>query len=306
MNPKMTHTSLEQAYQFCQNLAQSHYENFPVASVLLPKTLRRPISVIYAFARTADDFADEGDSAQPHRLEQLNQYSSALKAISENNYTDTNPIFIALADVLNKHQLPVQLFEDLLDAFKQDVVKDRYDNFDDVLDYCRRSADPVGRLLLLLSHNPSELQLQQSDAICSALQLINFYQDIVQDINESNRIYIPTEELSQFNIKEKQLTDMTSDTISLAPLLRLQYQRAQALMSQGYQLGNELTGRIGWEIRAMTMGGIVTLHKLTQQRDNALLQRPRLSKWSLFSIMLFSMSKKTYHYKAKKLLRGSI
>jgi len=298
----MTQPNLEQAYQFCQNLAQSHYENFPVASVLLPKKLRRPISVIYAFARTADDFADEGDAPQDVRLQQLNDYSVALQAIKQDSYQENNPIFIALADVLKLHNLPIKLFDDLLDAFKQDVVKDRYQDFNEVLDYCRRSADPVGRLLLLLSSEPSQLQLQQSDAICSALQLINFYQDIVQDMTESDRVYIPIDELKHFNVSEQQLTDINYDTTNLSPLLRLQYQRAKELMSQGYQLGAGLKGRIGWEIRAMTLGGIMTLSKLISQSDDSLLKRPRLSKWSLIKIMLMSMFKRVYSRKAEQLL----
>ncbi|NOQ77627.1 MAG: squalene synthase HpnC [Methylococcaceae bacterium] len=299
----MTAPSLEESYLFCQKLAQGHYENFPVASVLLPKRLRRPISVIYAFARTADDFADEGDAPQEFRLEQLNTYSTALQGIKEKSYHETNPIFIALADVIKQHNLPIQLFDDLLDAFKQDVVKDRYHDFTEVLDYCRRSADPVGRLLLLLSNKPTQEQLSQSDAICSALQLINFYQDIVQDMTESDRIYIPTSELSEFNVKTNQLTQVDEDTTPLAPLMRLQYQRTQKLMSQGYQLGTGLSGRIGWEIRAMTLGGISTLNLLMLQKDNALLKRPRLSKFKLFKIMLISMSKHLYSYQAKQLLQ---
>jgi len=298
----MTQPNLEQSYAFCQHLAQSHYENFPVASVLLPKKLRRPISVIYAFSRTADDFADEGDASQEERLKQLNAYSEELDKIQQGNSNSDNPIFIALADVLMQHSLPIQLFNDLLDAFKQDVVKDRYQKFSDVLDYCKRSADPVGRLLLLLSNQPSSQQLQQSDAICSALQLINFYQDIVQDITESNRIYIPTDELEQFNINEQQLSDNDRDTTRLSPLLRLQYQRAKQLMSEGYVLGASINGRVGWEIRAMTLGGISTLSLLIQQPDNALLNRPRLSKWLLFKTMLISMSKRHYINKIKQLL----
>jgi len=299
----MTQPNLEQAYQFCKDLAQSHYENFPVASVLLPKRLRRPISVIYAFARTADDFADEGNDSRQQRLTKLNNYNKALQSIADEEYQGSNPIFIALADVIKQHQLPIQLFTDLLDAFKQDVIKDRYQDFSEVLDYCRRSADPVGRLLLLLSHTPTQQQLVQSDAICSALQLINFYQDIVQDSTESDRIYIPTDELSQFSINEKQLTDSDCDSSPLAPLLRLQYQRTNQLMLQGYKLGTSLNGRIGWEIRAMTLGGIYTLDLLKKQKDHVLLKRPRLSKFVLFKIMLSSISKTLYSYQARQLLQ---
>lgn len=296
----MTQPKLKQAYQFCQNMAQSHYENFPVASILLPKKLRRPISVIYAFARTADDFADEGNASQQQRLNQLNAYSTALQEITTKSYQDSNPIFIALADVIAQHQLPIKLFEDLLDAFKQDVIKNRYANFEEVLDYCIRSANPVGRLLLYLNANPSDDQLKQSDAVCSALQLINFYQDIVQDYNESDRIYIPLDELDVAGLKESDLIQPDSEKI--APLIRSLYQRAEHIMAEGYQLGIHLSGRMGWEVRAMTLGGITTLNQLTSQGNDELLNRPRLSKFTLLKIMFFSMSKRLYLSQAKKLL----
>lgn len=285
----MTSYTIEQAYDYCQNLAKSHYENFPVASVLLPKRLRKPISVIYAFARTADDFADEGDADQVTRLQQLDSYSHQLQRISANSYDGDEPIFIALSDVIKKHQLPISLFEDLLSAFKQDVVKPRYDNFAQVLDYCTRSADPVGRLLLHLNGRPSQQQLRQSDAVCSSLQLINFYQDIVQDYTESDRIYIPQDELAQVGLIDADL--INPDTNKIAPLIRSLYGRTKALMAKGAPLGASLNGRMGWEVRAMTLGGIVTLHQLMQQTDQALLTRPRLSKWVFIKIMLISANK---------------
>jgi len=296
----MTQPNLKQAYQFCQNMAQSHYENFPVSSVLLPKKLRRPISVVYAFARTADDFADEGDASQQQRLNQLNAYSKALREITTKSYQGSNPIFIALTDVIAQHQLPIKLFEDLLDAFKQDVIKNRYANFEEVLDYCIRSANPVGRLLLYLNAKPSDEQLNQSDSVCSALQLINFYQDIVQDYNESDRIYIPLDELDAAGLKESDLIQPDSEKI--APLIRSLYQRTEHIMAEGYQLGIHLSGRMGWEVRAMTLGGITTLNQLASQGNDELLNRPRLSKFTLLKIMFFSMSKRLYLSRAKKLL----
>ena len=295
-----TQSDLENAYQFCQQLAQSHYENFPVASILLPKRLRKPISVIYAFARTADDFADEGNEDQKTRLRQLDDYSTALKQISEKHYQDNHPIFVALEDVIQTHKLPIKLFDDLLSAFKQDVVKNNYATFDEVLDYCKRSADPVGRLLLHLDGNPGDKQLQQSDAICTALQLINFYQDIVQDITEQNRTYIPTNELEQFGVSEQDLLQTNTDNISL--LIRFQYQRTQSIMEAGILLGTTVKGRLGWEIRAMTLGGITTLNKLILQNDSALLDRPRLSKLTMLKILLSSASKTIYLQSAKRLL----
>lgn len=299
----MKQAKLESAYQFCQNMAQSHYENFPVASKLLPSKLRLPISVIYAFARTADDFADEGDVPQETRLEQLEVYNKAISEIKNHSYSGGDPIFIALTDVIKKHNLPISLFNDLLSAFKQDVVKNRYANFEEVLDYCTRSANPVGRLLLHLNGDPTEQQLEQSDAICTALQLINFYQDIIQDYIEQDRIYIPQDEMATENIQEADL--LQTDTQHIAPLLKPLYQRAKDLMKVGYLLGTSVKGRLGWEIRAMTLGGISTLHMLLEQDDNNLLTRPRLNKKRLIFIMLKSVCSARYIKEVKKILYKS-
>jgi squalene synthase HpnC len=293
-------TKLEDAYKFCQNMAQSHYENFPVASILLPQRLRLPISVIYAFARTADDFADEGELTQETRLEQLDAYNKALSEIKNQGYSGKNPIFIALDDVIKKHDLPISLFNDLLSAFKQDVVKNRYANFEDVLDYCNRSANPVGRLLLHLNGEPSDEQLEQSDAVCCALQLINFYQDIVQDYTEQDRIYIPQDELTQAGLTESDL--INPDSQKIAPLIRSLYHRTQHLMLKGYPLGSTLTGRMGWEVRAMTLGGITTLALLIRQDDNTLLKRPRLDKTTLLKLVTISLVKPYYSKKSLQLL----
>jgi len=291
---------LSQAYNFCQQLAKSHYENFPVASILLPKRLRLPISVIYAFSRTADDFADEGNATQTERLHQLDIYSHALLQISEESYQGSDPIFIALADVIHQHDLPVHLFHDLLSAFKQDVVKNRYANFDEVLDYCTRSANPVGRLLLHLNGKPNLKQLEQSDKVCTALQLINFYQDIVQDCTEQDRVYIPQDELVASGLTETDL--VKPDTQKIAPLIRSLYRRTEQLMAQGYPLGTVLSGRMGWEVRAMTLGGIKTLALLKMQKDEELLTRPRLGKMMMMKVLLGSLVNSIYLSTAKKLL----
>lgn len=291
---------LSQAYNFCQQLAKSHYENFPVASILLPKRLRLPISVIYAFSRTADDFADEGDATQTERLHQLDVYSHALLQISEESYQGSDPIFLALADVIHRHDLPVHLFQDLLSAFKQDVVKNRYGNFDEVIDYCNRSANPVGRLLLHLNGKPSLEQLEQSDSVCTALQLINFYQDIVQDYTEQDRLYIPQDQLVAFGLTETDL--VKPDTQKIAPLIRSLYQRTELLMAKGYPLGSVLSGRMGWEVRAMTLGGINTLALLKKQKNEELLTRPRLDRLMMIKVLLGSLVKSIYLTTAKKLL----
>lgn len=299
----MTKPSLAAAYDYCLQLARSHYENFPVASLLLPKHLRQAISVIYAFARTADDFADEGQTEQASRLSQLNAFSDALADIAHDSYAGDNPIFIALTDVINQHQLPLSLFEDLLTAFKQDVVKSRYANFTEVLDYCRYSANPVGRLLLHLDKQDSDEQLKQSDAICSALQLINFYQDIEQDYVEQDRVYIPLDELYATNLCEADLIKPNTDRV--APLIRDLYRRTAKMMREGFPLGLSLQGRMGWEVRAMTLGGIQTLALLATQDDRELLSRPRLSRKAVLGILLNSLSKCRYRNECERLLKLS-
>ncbi|MEC9412584.1 MAG: squalene synthase HpnC [Pseudomonadota bacterium] len=284
-----TNKNLAAAYDFCLKLAKSHYENFPVASVLLPKRLRKPIAVIYAFARTADDYADEGQLTKAERITKLQNYRSHLTEISDGSYTGDDPIFIALDDVITHFQLPIYLFDDLLSAFIQDVVKNRYQTMEEVLHYCQRSANPVGRLLLHLNGQPTQQQLVESDAICTSLQLINFYQDILQDKQENNRIYIPQQMLTEAGLNEDDIT--LANSRKLAPLLRHLFQQTMALMNEGLELGNGIKGRLGWEIRAMTLGGLETLNKLSAQDDENILSRPRLTRRTQLKILLFSLSK---------------
>lgn len=283
---------IQRAYNWCLQLAKSHYENFPVASVLLPKRLRHPVAAIYAFARSADDFADEGNAPKAARLAQLDHYSVLLQQIDGTRYQGTDPIFIALQDTVQRFSLPVQLLEDLLIAFRQDVTKNRYANFAEVLDYCRYSANPVGRLVLHLQGQPSDDQLSQSDAICSALQLINFYQDIVQDLAEQDRIYLPQDMLTKAGLTETDL--LMAETTKLAPVLRKLYQKTVMLMQSGIPLGASISGRLGWEIRAMTLGGIMMLFKLRQQSNRALITRPRLSRRQLLWVLCLASSKRHY------------
>ena len=293
-------TELERAYVFCLGMAKTHYENFPVASVLLPKKLRRPIAAIYAFARRADDIADEGDAPPLERLQQLAYYSDCLQQIDSNRYHGNDAIFVALQDSIRQFSLPVQLLEDLLIAVRQDVLKTRYADFAEVLAYCRYSANPVGRLILHLQGNPTDTQLRQSDAICSALQLINFYQDVIQDYSEQNRIYIPQNELLAAGIAEAEL--LNPNTRKLAPVLRALYQRTLLMMAEGAELGTSIMGRLGWEIRAMTLGGFYTLSQLQKQPDIAILSRPRLSKPTLFKILLTSARHSSYRQSVSNFL----
>lgn len=269
---------LQNAYAECIQMAQSHYENFPVASRLLPKQLRQPISVIYAFARRADDFADEGDLTNEERLSALDDFSDKLKLIEKGAAVD-DTTFIALSDVIQQHQLPISLFHDLLTAFKLDVTKSRFANFGEVMEYCRYSANPVGRLLLHLNKAISPQNLGYSDAVCSALQLTNFLQDISQDLEESDRIYIPQDEMTQFGVTKDDIHNKLTNPAT-RKLISFQIQRTVKLMQSGAPLGKVLKGRMGLELRMTIMGGSRILYKLNQQHDDVF-SRPRLSKWDI-------------------------
>ena len=274
----MSKEILENAYAECLHMAQSHYENFPVASRLLPKHLREPIAVIYAFARRADDFADEGDLSNEERIAALNDFSEKLDLVEEGKEVN-DTTFIALADVIKQHQLPISLFHDLLTAFKMDVTKERYANFGEVMEYCRYSANPVGRLLLHLNKETSTQSLGYSDAICSALQLTNFLQDISQDLEESNRIYIPQDEMEKYGVSEEDILNKITNDAS-RKLIAFQIARTARLMQSGAALGKILKGRMGLELRMTIMGGSRILYKLNQQNDDVF-SRPRLSKWDI-------------------------
>jgi len=267
--------SLAQSYGYCRELARSHYENFPVASRLLPKQTRDAVAVIYSFARQADDFADEGELKPEERISLLDSYSDKLKAVVEDSVSNNDPVFIALADVIAKHDLPLQLFHDLLSAFRQDVTKKRYANFSEVMDYCRRSANPVGRLLLYLHGEASKTNLALSDKVCSALQLINFLQDIQQDYDENNRIYLPQDEMSRFGVNESAIAGR-HNTPELHRLIGYQLERVRKMMLDGAILGTRLRGRFGLEIRLIIEAGLTVVEKLSNQHWDVF-SRPRLA-----------------------------
>jgi hydroxysqualene synthase len=288
----MQNPNLKAAYRHCVALAAAHYENFPVASRLLPRRLREPIAVIYAFARTADDYADEGDHAPAERLALLDQYRVQLDATLA-GAAPADPVFIALRDVITRHALPPQLFHDLLSAFRSDVTTPRYANFDALLDYCRHSANPVGRLLLHLYGAASPDNLQRSDAVCSALQLINFYQDLAQDIDENNRIYVPLNELARFSVSEDDFR-LHRDSAPLRALLDFQIDRARTMMLSGAPLGNVLRGRIGFELRLVIHGGLRVLDCLQQRRDTVF-ARPRLTRMDWLAMFWKSLTNSTLH-----------
>ncbi len=253
----------------------SHYENFPVASPLLPPALRAPVRVIYAFARSADDLADEGDATPAARIAALNAYLAELDRIDAGE-PPQGALFLALRDTLRERGLSTGPLRDLLSAFMQDVTTTRYERFDDLLAYCRRSADPVGRIMLaLFGENRSE-SLQQSDAICSALQLINFMQDVAIDWQKS-RIYLPQEDLRRFGVTEQQIAAGQVDQRWQA-LMQFQVDRARHMMMDGAPLARRLRGRMGWELRLVVLGGLRILEKIEAVGHDVFHRRPTLGK----------------------------
>ncbi len=255
-----------------------HYENFPVASILLPKHLRRPVEIIYTFARQADDFADEGDLPNSERLAQLEAFRTELNLIANHENPQTS-LFIDIASIVAEYQLPIQLFHDLLDAFSQDVVKKHYANFDELQDYCRRSANPVGRLLLHLYQEATPQNLIYSDAICTALQLINFWQDVKKDY-AVGRIYLPQDEMARFGVTAQQIGQGIPNN-AWRDLMRFEADRTRELMKSGVPLGSILTGRIGLEMRMIIAGGNRILDKLRAVNFDMFERRPvlRLHDW---------------------------
>ncbi len=276
----MSNPLLAESYAHCLDIARNHYENFPVASRFLHKNLRAPISVVYAFARNADDFADEGELSPSQRLAYLDNYSSELQKI-ELNEASHEPVFIALKDVINRYHIPLLLFHDLLQAFRTDVSKKRYQTFSDLLDYCRLSANPVGRILLYIHQSQSastivtDRNLVSSDAVCTGLQLINFFQDIAQDYTENRRIYLPLEDMQRFNVAESDLARKINDFNTQA-LMKFQLQRARTIYQQGKPLCRNLSGRFGFEIRMIYAAGDRVLHKLELHTAD-IYARPRLN-----------------------------
>lgn len=256
-------------------LHQTHYENFPVASILLPRALREPVAAIYAFARSADDFADEGDLPAAERLARLDGYGAELDAIEAGRPT-RHPVFLRLRPVIAAHGLPLQLFRDLLDAFRQDVTKSRYADFAELMDYCRRSADPVGRLLLHLFNAATPENCRRSDRICSALQLINHWQDVGIDAAKPvPRLYLPQEDMDRFGMGEAAVLRRVADA-DFRNLMRFEVDRARAMMLEGTPLGRCLPGRIGLEIRAIVAGGLRILEKIEAADYDVFNRRPVL------------------------------
>jgi hydroxysqualene synthase len=266
--------TIGEAYAFCERLARTHYENFPVASWLLPAHMRPHIAAIYAFARTADDFADESGREAPERLRLLADFRDRLVAATVGTAPVDDHIFIALRDTIERCRLPVQLLADLLSAFEQDVTLHRYATWTEVDDYCRRSANQVGRLVLRVAGVQNDEADRASDAVCTALQLANFWQDFGRDWR-AGRLYVPAEEFQRQGAQELDL-DASVITKAWRATIRRCVERTRQLFEQGRTVADFVDGRLGYELRATWLGGARILEKIEALGYDTLHHRPRL------------------------------
>lgn len=261
-------------------MAVDHYENFPVASLLLPRPIRQAVRDIYRYARAADDIADEGNAAAEARLADLARFRTELRRIGAETAPigpvdgELAPIFVPLAATVRRHQLPITPFFDLLSAFEQDVRTHRYADFDALRDYCARSADPVGRLMLHLYGAATPANFTEADAICTGLQLTNFWQDVRQDWHKG-RVYLPQEDLQHFGVSEDDLAACRL-TPAWRALMDFQITRARALLHSGAALPRRLPGRIGFELKLVIQGGLRILQRIEQANYDVFMNRPQL------------------------------
>ncbi len=265
------------AYAACLHLAREHYENFPVASRLIPAPVRPHVAAVYAFARIADDFADEGDAAPDARLAQLDDWRDRLHRAAGGSAPPPDAheaVFVAVADTIRVCQLDVQLFDDLLSAFSQDVTVHRYENWTDVLDYCRRSANPVGRLVLEIAGHRDADVAAASDDVCTALQLTNFWQDLDRDWRKG-RLYVPLSIMRAHHANESDL-DIQRLTPAWRDVLHDVAGRTRVLFRSGRRVVDGVPGRLGWELRATWLGGSRILDRLEAIGFDVFHQRPSL------------------------------
>lgn len=275
------------AYRRCQQIAAAHYENFPVASYLLPAAMRPHVAAVYAFARVADDFADEGNTADAQRLAWLDEWLALRRAGSAAGAqaaavgavpaVDVQAIFTALHHTIVQRRLDAQLLDDLLSAFAQDVTTTRYATWPDVLDYCRRSANPIGRLVLAIAGKHDQRVARQSDAVCTALQLANFWQDLGDDWRQRDRLYVPQDLLDRHAASTSVLTTGQPDAAWQAVMAELGT-RTQGLFDEGKPVCNAVRGRLRYELRATWLGGVTVLRRTLEARRTSLHRRPTLTR----------------------------
>lgn len=275
-------TALAGAYAECERLARSHYENFPVGSWLLPRRLRRDLAAVYAFARLADDVADEGVAPPADRLVRLDRLERQLLVCATDPAAAQDPVFAALGHTIATHRLGVEPFQALLTAFRRDAAGEtrRFATYAQVLDYCRCSANPVGRIVLaLFGHRDAERQARADD-VCTALQLTNFWQDVRGDLEARDRIYIPEEDLGRFPGAREALIARRA-TAGFRDCLAFEVDRTRALFARGGMLADLVSGRLRREVRLFVAGGLAILERIETGGYDVLAERPRLRRGDL-------------------------
>lgn len=273
---------LSEAYGYCQRIAREHYENFPVLSLLIPRRLRRHVAAVYAFARAADDFADEGAIDAATRLGNLGRWSAQLDAALEGR--PEGPVFTALEHTIRSFSIPPDYFRALIDAFRQDVVRQEYDRFEEVLAYCRRSANPVGAIMLALFGCLNPETLKPSDALCTGLQLANFWQDISVDA-QLPRCYIPRVDLERFGVRKEDLATGKADS-AMRSLIEFEVQRTKEYFVSARHLLPLVPWRLRMNLRAIRSGGMAILRRIEAIQYEVTVQRPVLSKRQSLTVLL--------------------
>ncbi len=276
--------TLNDAFAYCEALTRSHYENFPVGSRLIPARIRPHVYSIYAFARTADDLADEPGLTPDERTERLDEWEAKLGTCLE---APEGPILTALAETIRSQQIPRQHLHDLLHAFKMDVVTHRHRTFNHLLAYCRYSAAPVGRLILHLFAYRDERRRYLSDLICTALQLANFWQDIAIDFSRG-RIYLPQEDMARFGVTEDDLADRRL-TDGFRALLACEIDRTRVLFQKGSELPDLVSGRLRYELRLTWLGGLRILDKICTEGCDIFRRRPKVEKMDIFRLIFHAL-----------------
>ena len=287
-NPKLhikrKYWSPEDGFRYCEAIARSHYENFPVASRFVPKEIRKHVWTIYAFARIADDYADEPGFTLAERMDNLNQWEQYLDECYTGN--PTHRVFAALAETVDRFQIPLELFQNLLSAFRADVTVKRYESFEDLLAYCRNSANPIGRMVLLLLKYRSEAMMRLSDSICTALQLTNFWQDVSVDL-QKDRIYLPLEDLEEFDYSEQDLLNRKVND-HFYSLMAFQVRRTAELFVEGKPLLSMVGKDLSRELKLTWSGGTRILQKIHDQNYDVLTKRPILTRLEKLELLFRS------------------
>jgi squalene synthase HpnC len=281
-------SSLQSAQAYCRRLARSHYENFVVASILLPRPLQQHFYNIYAYCRISDDLGDEAGDPRI-AIELLEQWDEELRACYRGHAK--HPVFIALTDTIGCFDIPISPFANLLEAFKRDQTQTRYGTWDELLDYCRYSANPVGHLVLYLGGYRDPERQHLSDLTCTALQLANHWQDIGRDLSRLDRIYLPEEDMRKFNYAERDLHAQVCDE-RFAGLMRVEVERARKMFLAGIELCNKVDSRLSLDIELFGRCGLEVLRRIEAVHYDVFRKRPELSKWDHARILAHSWWKR--------------